>query len=105
LLEDHVKLDVTPLFTVVGFAVSVTTGGASVTDTVTAWVAMPPTPEQVKEYVVFAFSAPVDRDPLSALEPLQGPEALQVVASLAVQLSIAELPLVIVLGDALIAVP
>ncbi len=70
------------------------------TETVTAWIATPPAPVHVKEYVALASSAPVDWVPLSALEPLQGPAALQLVALLAVQLRVAEPPLVTVLGFA-----
>jgi len=100
LLEDQVSFEIEPLFRVVGFAVSVTAGAGSMTETVTAWVATPPTPEHVKAYVALAFNAPVDCDPLSPLDPIQGPVALQVVALLAVQRSVAELPLVTVLGVA-----
>jgi hypothetical protein len=52
-------------------------------------------------YVVFALSAPVDCEPLVATLPDQPPEAVQAVALVEDQLSVALLPLVTVLGAAL----
>jgi hypothetical protein len=51
--------------------------------------------------VVFAVSAPVDCDPLTALVPLQPPLAEQEVALLADQVSVELLPEEIALGPAL----
>jgi hypothetical protein len=48
-VDDHSKVAVDPLFTVVGLAEIVTVGAGVVTVTVTAWVATPPGPEQVRE--------------------------------------------------------
>ena len=45
-----------------------------------------------------AVSAPVDCDPLTGLVPDQDPEAVQAVALVADQVSVALLPLVTVLG-------
>jgi hypothetical protein len=47
LVDDQVNADVAPLFTVVGFAVSVTAGAGVVTDTVADCAALPPAPVQV----------------------------------------------------------
>lgn len=47
LVDDQVKAEVAPLFTVVGFAVKVTAGAGVVTDTVADWAALPPLPVQV----------------------------------------------------------
>lgn len=48
-----------------------------------------------------AVRAPVDCEPLTALEPDQAPEAAQEVALVAAQFSVALLPLVIALGPTL----
>lgn len=47
LVDDQVRADVAPLFTVVGFAVKVTAGAGVVTDTVADCAALPPAPVQV----------------------------------------------------------
>jgi hypothetical protein len=47
---------------------------------------------------VFAVSAPVDCEPLTAIIPDQAPEAVQVVALLADQINVELLPLATVLG-------
>lgn len=47
-VEDHVKVEVPPLATVVGLAFSVTVGGAEVTLTVAVCAALPPPPVQVR---------------------------------------------------------
>lgn len=49
LLAFQLKVADEPLCTVDGLAVSVTTGGAALTDTVTVWVATPPGPEHFRE--------------------------------------------------------
>jgi hypothetical protein len=55
----------------------------------------------VNEYVELADTAPVDCEPLSPLEPLQPPDALQEVALLLDQVSEEEAPEFTVLGLAL----
>lgn len=62
---------------------------------------MPPAPEQVSTKVVFAVSAPVDCVPVSALVPVQPPEAVHAVALLDDQDRVEEAPLATVLGFAL----
>jgi hypothetical protein len=47
LVDDHVKVDVAPLLTVLGLAARVTTGADWVTETVADCVALPPVPVQV----------------------------------------------------------
>jgi len=47
LLEDHVRVALLPLATVLGLAASATVGAGGVTDTVIDWVALPPAPAQV----------------------------------------------------------
>jgi hypothetical protein len=49
LVDDHVKVDVDPLLSVVGVAARVTEGAGAVTDTVMPWVATPPGPEHVRK--------------------------------------------------------
>jgi hypothetical protein len=62
--------------------------------------AEPPGPEQVSVKVVVVVSAPVDWLPLVALAPLQPPLAVQLVALVELQVSVAALPLVTLVGDA-----
>ena len=47
LVEDQVSVDLAPLATVLGLAVSVTAGGVWVTETVADWLALPPEPVHV----------------------------------------------------------
>ena len=46
-VDDQVKVEVAPLFTVVGFAAKVTAGAGVLTDTVADCAALPPAPLQV----------------------------------------------------------
>ncbi len=48
LVEDHVKVEVAPLATVLGLALSVTVGACVVTVTDADWAALPPLPVQVR---------------------------------------------------------
>jgi hypothetical protein len=60
-VEFHVRVEVPPVATLVGFAVNAavgTAGAATVTVTVTAGLT-PPAPVQVSEYDVFVESGPV----------------------------------------------
>jgi hypothetical protein len=47
-VDDHDNTEAAPLVTVVGAAVSVTTGAGALTDTVADWAALPPEPLHVK---------------------------------------------------------
>ena len=61
---------------------------------------VPPAPEQVIVYVVAAFTAPVDREPLAASEPVQPPEAVQELALSELQFSVEEPPGATLVGEA-----
>jgi hypothetical protein len=86
--------------TVLGTALSVTTGGNAETVTVADCVAEPPVPVHVSWYSVVLESAPVDQVPLVATAPCQPPEAVQALASAEFQLKVDVPPLAIVVGDA-----
>jgi hypothetical protein len=47
LLDDQVKVDAAPLFTVLGLALRTMAGAALVTETVADWLALPPAPVQI----------------------------------------------------------
>lgn len=100
-VEDQVRVELLPLATVLGFALSDTVGTGCVTETVADCEALPPVPVQVSVKVVLAFSVPVDCVPLTARLPLQPPLAVQEVALVADQLSVDALPEVIDDGLAL----
>jgi hypothetical protein len=97
---DHDNVEPVPTSTVLGLAVSVTTGANSETVTVTDCVAEPPDPVQVSSYSVVLVSAPVDQVPLVAIVPRQPPEAVQAVALAEFQLKVDMAPLAMVVGDA-----
>ena len=46
-VDDHVRLELLPFATVLGFAIRVTVGAGAVTEIVTDCVALPPVPVQV----------------------------------------------------------
>ncbi len=91
LVELQVSVELPPLATLVGLAVSVTVGAGTIV-TVALALPLPPVPVQVNVYVVVAASAPVDCEPLVALAPLQPPEAVQLVALVELQVSVEEPP-------------
>ena len=98
----QVSADVPPLLTVVGLAVNVSVG-AGATVTVTVCDAVPPAPEQLSVKFVVAASGDVVCEPLTALVPLQPPDAVQLLALAEVQLSVEVPPLAMVAGFALSA--
>ena len=101
LVELQVSVDVPPLAIVVGFAVSVAVGMLPIVTVAVAAVLVPPVPVQVREYVVFAASAPVDWLPPVAFAPANvPPEAVQEVALVELQVSVEVPPLAIVVGFA-----
>jgi hypothetical protein len=100
LVEDQVSVELPPLATLVGLALSETVGGA-VTETVADCAAEPPAPVHVSVYLVVAVSAAVLWEPLVSFEPIQPPDAVQAVALLDDQTKDAALPRVIELGLAL----
>ncbi len=100
LVELHVKVEVPPAATAVGFAVRATVGrGLTVIATVCVAL-VPPGPAHVKEKVVLADSAPVLCVPLTPSVPLHPPEALHEVAFAELHVSIADSPASIVVCDA-----
>jgi hypothetical protein len=89
-----------PAATEVGLAVSVTVG-VGTTVTVTDWLSLPPLPVHESVYVVVADSAGVACVPFVALAPVQPPEAMQLVAFVELQVSIAVPPFAMLVGLAL----
>jgi hypothetical protein len=100
-LEDHVRVVAVPLLTVLGAAERLTVGAGALTDTTVDCVALPPGPVQERPYVAFAVMAPVDCEPAFDLLPDQAPKAVQEVALVEDQVKLVALPLVTVLGFAL----
>lgn len=97
-VEDQVSIEDPPLTTEVGFAVSDTVGD---TLTVADALALPPGPVQAREKLALAVSGPVDAGPPEgALVPDQSPEAVQRVASVEDQVSVADTPLATTAGFA-----
>jgi hypothetical protein len=89
-----------PLVTALGPTLRATVGVGDLMVIVVDWVAVPPGPEQFSVYDAFADRAPVLCEPLTDFTPDQAPEAEHEVAFAAVQLSIALVPLAMVLGVA-----
>jgi hypothetical protein len=98
LLADHERVELLPLEIVLGFALKLTVGAREVTVTVADCSALPPAPVQVRVYVAFAVSAPVDCEPLVAWLPDQPPDAVQEVACVVDQLKVELSPLTMELG-------
>jgi hypothetical protein len=100
----QVSVDVPPLTILAGVAVSITvgTGAAGVTTTVVRASAEPPAPEQLKVKPVVDVSAPVETPTALLVDcgPLQPPEAVHVVASVLLQVSVDVSPLTILAGVA-----
>jgi hypothetical protein len=92
LLEDQLKVELPPLDTLLGPALSDTLGGLA--DVVTVMVAdcaaLPPAPVHVNIYFAVALSGPVDFEPLVAIDPFQAPEAVQAVVFIEFQASVAD---------------
>jgi hypothetical protein len=77
-------------------------GGGAVTVTVVDCEALPPLPVQLKVKIPVLVKAPVDCEPLVALGPDHAPEAVQPMASVDDQVSVALAPLAMICGFALI---
>jgi hypothetical protein len=102
LTDDHVKIELAPLATVLGSAARLTlTVGFALTVTVADCAALPPSPLQVRTKVDVAVRGPVDCEPCTALVPAQAPDAVQAVALVADQFNVALVPLLIALGPTL----
>ena len=80
LVDDQERTELAPLAIVLGFALKLTVGAGSLTETIAVCVALPPAPVQVRVYVAFDVRAPVDWELLRALLPDHAPEATQDVA-------------------------
>ncbi len=87
LLVVHVTVELAPAAIDAGVALRFTRGAGEATVTVIDCVAVPPAPVQVSVKLVVVVSAAVICVPLGAMLPLQPPLAVQLVASVAVQLS------------------
>ncbi len=99
-VELQVSADVPPLATFVGAAVSVAVGSGAIVTVAVAAALVPPGPVHVNEYVSSAVRGPVVCVPLLAKDPLQvPPEAVQEVALVELQLSVAAPPLATELGE------
>jgi hypothetical protein len=92
LLDDQLNIAEPPLLMVVGLTLRLTAGAGVETLTVTDWLALPPGPLQVSMKVVVTLSGPVPALPLVGSPPDQPPEAVQLVAFVEDQLSIADPP-------------
>jgi hypothetical protein len=102
LVADQVSVGLAPLAMVCGLTVMVTVGAGGVTVTVADWAALPPLPVQVNVKVPVPVNDPVDCDPLVVLAPVHAPEAVQLVASVEDQVSVALAPFAMVCGLAVI---
>jgi hypothetical protein len=100
-LDVQVSVDAWPEVTVGGLAERLTTGAPGLVDlttTATVRAALPPGPAQVSVKSLEAESAALASLPLSGLLPLQAPEAVQPVASLALHTRLVADPLGISVG-------
>jgi hypothetical protein len=88
LVDDHVKVELPPLATLVGPALSETLGGAPETVTVAVWDAEPPVPLHVSVYWVVAVRGEVVWEPLVGWVPLHPPDAVQFCASTALHFKV-----------------
>jgi hypothetical protein len=101
LVADQFNVEPLPIATVLGLAVSVTTGANDFTATVADCDALPPAPLHVNVKVELALKLPVDCVPRTALAPDQPPPALQAVAFMEDQVNVELPPLAIALGPTL----
>ena len=103
LVEDQVSCVLPPLFTVVGFALSVAVGtGGAFTATVTLCVALvPPGPVHCAENVLFVVMLLIVVVPEGATVPLQSPDPAHEVASVDAHVSCVLPPLATDIGFAL----
>jgi hypothetical protein len=99
--EIHVSVELLPLVTEVGLALSDTVGagdGAAVTVTVALFCTEPPDPVQDNAKVEVAENGPTESEPLVPFAPLQAPEAVQLIAAVELHVSVELLPLVTDVG-------
>jgi hypothetical protein len=101
LTADQLSVVLPPAATVLGFALSWIVGALAATDTVTDWVAVPPSPVQASVKVEAVLIGPLDCEPFGLRLPDQAPDAEQRVALRLDQVSVELLPGTTVLGSAL----
>lgn len=89
---DQVSCALPPCCTAVGSAVNVSVGAGAVTFTVTVCEALPPGPVQVSWKLVVWDSAAVVVLPDIPLDPVQPPDAVQLLAPVVDQLRVLVLP-------------
>ena len=99
-VEDQLKVELPPLDTLLGLALSDTPGGIADVVTVADCDAEPPAPVHVIVYFVVAERADVVFEPRVATLPPQPPEAAQEVAFAEDQVNVDAAPLLTVLGFA-----
>ncbi|OGI62219.1 MAG: hypothetical protein A2W18_10935 [Candidatus Muproteobacteria bacterium RBG_16_60_9] len=99
-VEDQVNVEELPLGMLVGLALKVSVGGGN-TVTVMLRVIAPPAPVQLKSNVLVFASAPVDALAIVAFVPDHAPEAVQDVALVEDQVSVAAFPTNTLVGLAL----
>ena len=100
LVADQTTVAPLPLVTLVGLALKETLGGLADVVTVADWDAEPPAPVHVSVNLVVVVRAAVAFEPLVASEPDHPPDAVHAVSLVDVHDSIAELPLLTVVGVA-----
>jgi hypothetical protein len=101
LAADQLSVVLPPAATVLGFALIWIVGALAEMDTVTDWVADPPSPVQASVKVEPVLIGPLDCEPFGLRLPDQAPEAEQRVASTLDQVSVELPPGTTVLGLAL----
>ena len=87
----QLSVELSPLSTLAGFAVSVIVGAARIV-TVTVLVALPPAPVHLRRKLRLAVRFPVLCEPLRGFEPLQPCEAVQLVALVELQVNVDAVP-------------
>jgi hypothetical protein len=97
-VDDQVRVELPPLATEVGPALSSTLGGGADTVTVADCDAEPPAPLQVSVKFAVVVRPEVLVEPLIGFVPAQPPEAVQDVAFVEDQLSVEVAPFLTVLG-------
>ena len=100
LVEDQARVELAPLETLIGLALSERVGAGADTATVTDWAADPPAPVQVNVYLVAAVRLEVAWEPLAASLPPQPPDATQDVPLVDDHVNVETAPLLTVLGFA-----
>jgi hypothetical protein len=98
LVADQVSVELLPDVMALGPALKVTVGAGVETVTVAVCAALPPGPVQVRVNDWLLVRFPVEAEPLIGSLPLQPPDAAQEVALVELQVNVALLPLVTVLG-------